>query len=131
MKMQKILSFHRKHKMWNSWREKQHVRSLVIKINFLLLFFPNWKWPEDQILTKLLQYSALAQVWPNLGIFKVLRDNFSYKSSPNVCLLFGLFWKYPYINCYGYFLANFWKILGYLYFSVWSHCLRSRTSVRN
>ena len=37
-----------------------------------------------------------AAVWPDWAIFKVLGDNFSYKSSANIRLLFGLLWKIPF-----------------------------------
>ena len=49
---------------------------------------------------------------------KVLGDKFSYKRSPNVCWLVGLFWKHTFslINWCSYFLGNFWKFLGYFIF---------------
>ena len=55
------------------------------------------------------------QIWRFL---KVFGDRFSYKSSSNVCWIFGLFWKHPFssINCCIYLLGNFWKLLGYFIF---------------
>ena len=45
----------------------------------------------------------------------VLGENFSYRSSPNVWLIFGLLWKQPFlcVNCCGHFLGNLWNFLGF------------------
>ena len=50
---------------------------------------------------------------------KVIGDKISIKSSPNYFSLLGLFWKTSLLckNCYGYFLGNFRKHLGY--FLLW------------
>ena len=50
--------------------------------------------------------------------FKVLGDKLSFKSSPNIWWLFGVFWKHYFFGktCCGYFFGQVYKKLGYFLF---------------
>ena len=58
--------------------------------------------------------------------WKILATNISNKRSPNDWQLFGLLEKLLWKNCFGYFLGNFLKYLGYFYCKIWSNWLQWR-----
>ena len=113
---------------WESSRLIQfetHKKGFQTWMNFLAATLKFEKWSYNFYLFFLflvLVAAAVARmprevwaVWPDWAI---LGDKFSYKRSPNVCWLVGLFWKHPFslINWCSYFLGNFWKFLGYFIF---------------
>ena len=61
-------------------------------------------------------------VWPDWRYFKVLGDKFSYKSSPNLCWLFGLLWKHLFYTQTAYLMfRQLLEIFGLLYISASGH----------
>ena len=56
---------------------------------------------------------------------KVLSNKVSYKSSPNVWQIFGLFWKLHFLKklLLKLLFGISWKFFGYFYSNVWSHCI--------
>ena len=94
-------------RIWNEKKSKMRLVGLKMYVNFSsVLWCPRVK----------------TSVTPDLANFEssLLGNKFSFKSSPYISWLFGLFWK-PLllsVNSSGHFLGK----LGYFLHKFWSHC---------
>ena len=66
-------------------------------------------------------------VWPDWAILKDLGNNFSYKSSTNICALFKTYFLSK--NFCGYLLVTTWKMATFDS-NIWSHCFGSNLNCR-
>ena len=76
------------------------------------------------LIAHLFLFSFQKSVRPEWVILKVLCDIFFYKSSLNICWLFGgIFWKTHIFRkgCFDCLLGNFWKNWATFDFNIWSH----------
>ena len=86
---------------------------------YKLWLHAHWWWLNNVSILVGISVAILGDFW------QILARKSLCKSSPNISILFGLFWKCFFLgkNCKNYFLGICWKFLDSFYSNIWSHWL--------